>query len=413
MTVDRKTWVIDPRDPLVFGTGVPPTPFVARSGALPSPNTIAGMVRARFVASGSHVSPARATELLERISVRGPWLRGPVASGAKELWVPAPYDGVRTGDTFGHAILGDSIEPIHDEGVLWSDSDSDDLQLVHLPERGQDGAKVAAIAAGTPLWPLGAAVRWALGEDVTPAQVAPLQHGTDPAGIVAREHREHVAIDNRTGTAQPGALFSSAGMRFERDFAIAIDVTARDESDAAPPGAVVLGGESRLSFRRVDAGATFPAFDAYEPQYVNALARMPRGLRVQLLTPACLQQDVVPGTPAWRPAPPVAGLKLVAACIPGHSAISGWDLQAADGRGAPRAVRRLVPAGSVYYYVFPELGGEALTRALLAACRRLWGCPITPDRPRTFDEIEQHLAPPARDGFGLALPGFWFKGDSK
>jgi CRISPR type III-B/RAMP module-associated protein Cmr3 len=408
MTVDRKTWVIDPRDPLVFGTGAPPTSFVARAGALPSPNTVAGMVRARFVASGSYVSPARAAELLERISIRGPWLRGPVASGAKEHWIPAPHDGVRACDAFVPAKVD---EPTHGEGVLWPDSNPDDLWLVHLPERGPDGSKVAPIAANTPLWPLGAAVRWALGEAVTPAQVAPLQHGADPASIVAREHRVHVAIDNRTGTAQPGALFSSPGMRFERDFEIAIDVTAHDESDAAPPGAVVLGGESRLSFRRVDVGATFPAFEAYEPQYANALARTPRGLRVQLLTPACLQHDVEPGTPAWRPAPPVAGLELVAACIPGQSAISGWDLQAADGRGAPRAVRRLVPVGSVYYYVFPELGGEALSRALLAACRQLWGCPITPDRPRTPGEEEQHLALPARDGFGLALPGFWFKGD--
>jgi hypothetical protein len=410
MTVDRKTWVIDPRDPLVFGTGAPPTSFVTRAGALPSPNTVAGMVRARFVASGSYVSPARAAEVLERISVRGPWLRGPLASGDKELWVPAPCDGVRDGDTFVHAEMR---EPTPGEGVLWPDGAPDDLRLVHLPERGSDGTKVDPIAADTPLWPLCAAVRWALGETVTPAQVAPRHRGADQARIVAREHRVHVSIDNQTGTALTGALFSSPGMRFERDFEIAIDVTARDEPDAAPPGAVVLGGESRLSFRRIDEDATFPAFDMYEQQYKNALARTPRGLRVQLLTPACLQHDVEPGTPAWRPAPPVAGLEVVAACIPGHSAISGWDLQAAEGRGAPRAVRRLVPAGSVYYYVFPELEGEALSCALLAACRQLWGCPITPDRPRTPGEVEQHLAPPARDGFGLALPGFWFKGDTE
>lgn len=405
MTVDRKTWVIVPRDPLVFGTGAPPTPFVARARSLPPPSTVAGMVRARFVASGSHVSPARAAELLERISVRGPWLRGPLASGDEVLWVPAPHDGVRDGDAFVHATM---IEPTPGEGVLWPDADPDDLWLVHLPERGSNGAKIAPIATDTPLWPLREAVQWALGEAVTPAQVAPRHCGTDPDRIVACEHRVHVAIDNQTGTAQPGALFSSPGMRFERDFVIAIDVTAHDEPDAAPPRAVVLGGESRLSFRRVGEGATFPAFEVYEEQYTNALDRTPRGLRVQLLTPACLQHDVDPGTQAWRPAPPVAGLELVAACIPGHSAISGWDLQAADGRGAPRAVRRLVPAGSVYYYVFPELGGEALRRALLAACRQLWGCPITPDRPRTPGEVEQHLAPPARDGFGLTLPGFWF-----
>jgi len=366
------------------------------------------MVRARFVASGSHVSPTRAAELLDRISVRGPWLRGPVASGAKERWVPAPQDGMRAGDAFVRATVG---MPSDHEGVLWPDGVPDDLHIVHVPERGPDDAKVKAIADGTPLWPLGAAVRWGLGESVTPAEVAPLQQGAGPARIFGREHRVHVAIDNGTGTAQPGALFTSPGTRFERDFEIAIDVTVHDEPDAAPPGAVVLGGESRLSFCRIDESATFPRFEVYQPQYESALARAPRGLRIQLLTPACLQHADMPAVPAWRPAPSIDGLELVAACILDHVAISGWDLQAADGRGAPRAVRRLVPAGSVYYYVFPKLEGEALKSALLAACRQLWGAPIAPDRPRTPRDVEQHLAPPARDGFGLVLPGFWFQGD--
>ena len=99
MTVDRKTWVIIPRDPLVFGTGVPPTAFAARAGALPPPNTVAGMVRARFVANGSHVHPARAAELLDRISVRGPWLRG------HQVKLLHPDDGgrrARTGSGFAN-----------------------------------------------------------------------------------------------------------------------------------------------------------------------------------------------------------------------------------------------------------------------------------------------------------------------
>jgi len=407
MTVDRKTWVIAPRDPLVFGNGVPPAAFVERRGALPPPSTIAGMVRAAFVAERGHVTPERARELLERISVRGPWMRGPAADGEAVLWVPSPHDGVRARDAFQRATVA---EPGEDEGVLWPESATEDLRLVHLPERGTDGAKTEAIDRDTPLWPLSAAVRWALGETVTPAQVAPRQRGEDPTGVIGREHRVHVAIDNTTGTAQPGALFSSPGTRFERDFKLAIEVTARDESGAAPPGTVVLGGESRLSFRGVDESAAFPAFDMYEPQYVKALDRRPRGLRVQLLTPACVRCDVKPGAQAWRPAPAVAGIELVAVCIPGFSAISGWDLQAAEGRGAPRAVRRLVPAGSVYYYALPKLSGEALKKALLDACRQLWGRPIAPDEVRTPSDEQQHLAPSARDGFGLALPGFWFDG---
>ncbi len=416
MTAVSELWLIEPRDPLVFGHGGPPGAVIAHRGVLPPPSTVAGMVRAAFVAGQAHVSATRAAELLERISIRGPWLRGPTASGDVQPWFPAPHDGVRAGERFLRAQVE---APGFDEGVLWPAGAPRDLHLVHLAER-EDGVKTGPIPAHTPMWPFGALIRWALGGVVAPGDVAPLDRGAAAVGggrgfgaIADREYRTHVAIDRASGVAVPGALFTSPGTRFERDFELVVEV-ARDQAEGARlPGTVVLGGESRLSFRRVDPNLTFPRFEDHEAAYRDALARPGRrGLRVQLLTPACLRNPGEAG-PWLPPSPPIDGLELVAACIPGPSAISGWDMQAADGSGAPRAVRRLVPAGSVYYYALPVLAGVTLDEALLEACRALWGRPIEPGQERTPGDVEQHLAPPARDGFGLVLPGFWFEGDSR
>ena len=64
-------------------------------------------------------------------------------------------------------------------------------------------------------------------------------------------------------------------------------------------------------------------------------------------------------------------------------ALSGWDLMARK----PRAVRRLVPAGAVYWFEIVQGDAEAIAR--------LWLAPLA-------DREQDRL-----DGFGLALPGLW------
>jgi hypothetical protein len=85
----------------------------------------------------------------------------------------------------------------------------------------------------------------------------------------------------------------------------------------------------------------------------------------------------------------VAGATQLAA---GFDPVSGWDLQ----RRRPRAVRRLVPAGSVYIF-----GRVASPEALLGLCEALWGrslCAGLEGDPESF------LAPPEHDGYGTVLP---------
>src|SRR5262249_53302378 len=63
--------------------------------------------------------------------------------------------------------------------------------------------------------------------------------------------------------------------------------------------------------------------------------------------------------------------------------VSGWDLEAKH----PKAIRRLAPAGSVYFF---EAKGETAEFV-----ERAWLAPVSDDEQA------------GRDGFGLAVWGIW------
>jgi CRISPR-associated protein Cmr3 len=64
-------------------------------------------------------------------------------------------------------------------------------------------------------------------------------------------------------------------------------------------------------------------------------------------------------------------------------AVSGWDMVARK----PKAIRRVTPAGSVYWF--------EIVKATEDWAKKLWLTPIS--------DSEQDR----RDGFGLVLPGIW------
>ena len=127
-------------------------------------------------------------------------------------------------------------------------------------------------------------------------------------------------------------------------------------------------------------------------------------MRMVLATPAIFSDGWKPG---WLRVGQKSGapdcwpnglkLKLVSACIDRWKPISGWSLE--DGRHGskpgPKPIRRLVPAGSVYFFEI-EGDGDATTLA-----KNLWLKSVCDD--------EQDR----RDGFGLALWGIWDYADEK
>jgi hypothetical protein len=427
------------------------------------------MVRSSFVARQSSVSPEQAQKLLTIRIARGPILVQREPGDVKFThWVPVPSDAAlsaveqgQVGET-GQMLLRAKVFALADgEGVLWPEGTPDDLQLVKLPTRDGKGNKTSRLVDQLPFWPLKTAVKWAVGNDATVSFPnlfvrEPKSEGTDVLRMpLVTEGRVHVAIDEASQTAEPGMLYNTPGIRFAKGFGIAVEVEAPSDFNwPEHESSVQLGGEGRPSYRSRQDSAAFPEFEVFKRLYMEAAHKPcpPAGLRLELLTPAWLHDGAPTGAPAWLPSwlrepqrtaqstpttvelpkghhpnlPKGMNLELVAACLPGFAPISGWNMQGGkDGHGAPRAVRRLTPAGTVYYFRLRRVDGRDVgAEELINAACVLWAVPLEPE-PNFARELVSNvnlantdkirdgfLAPPARDGFGLVLPGFWWE-DSK
>ena len=110
-------------------------------------------------------------------------------------------------------------------------------------------------------------------------------------------------------------------------------------------------------------------------------------VRMVLATPAVFKDGWKPGWLTTGLEGDLSGvkLKLVGASNGRWKAVSGWSL--APPRG-PKPIRRMVPAGSVYFFEV-EKPGDA------APLADLWLQSVSDDQQER------------RDGFGLALWGTW------
>ncbi len=424
-----EVWFIRPRDPLVLGDGRGPIAFFARRAwPLPLPQTLAGMVRAQFVRETCDVDRGHALELLREVRIEGPWLVKHTEDRTRQVqitpWAFAPADASREvrKDPAGsgadaHLLHRDRMRDVHtDEGVLWPQG-ARPLPSLLVPQTRVVGHKTVP---AFPFWPLSDVIGWGLEMGV------PI-HDPGYNRPVLDEPRVHVALGDDTGTADPGMLFSSAGGRFAKDFGLLLKVTGPTSFTAKGPhwpgesDMVVLGGEARPSFRSVLDGGAYPTFSSHQAQYEAAAkqGRSPCGLRLQLLTHACLYPpSAAPGAEACFPSwlgrdgegehPSMKGLRLrlralrLAQMVP----VSGWDLQGGAKRareGAPRRVRRLVPAGTVY--CFDVLTGPDWHKDFFPICEKLFAAPLDP----VSDAIdqEQHQSHASHDGMGLCLPGLF------
>ena len=151
-----------------------------------------------------------------------------------------------------------------------------------------------------------------------------------------------------------------------------------------------VGGERRLAHLTLREDDVFRC-----PESVRKAAGATPLLRMQLATPAVFAGGWLPGWLADG-APPFArdlGVKLTlrGVCIDRWRAVSGWSLEISS-RGA-KAIRRLVPAGGVYFF---EAGGDGNHADFV---EKAWLQPVCDDQQA------------CRDGFGLALWGVWEQGE--
>lgn len=379
------TYLIRPQAPLVFRTG---RPFGATGGGetlpFPLPGTVAGALRTAWAEQQpQRPDYAALRETLCAAAVAGPLAAVVEADGRIEPLLPRPVDALYLGsgaETGVWRLLPGELPP----------GSGCDLPAGLLPVLLDAQAPKGKPAKEAPaFWRAAVMADWLSGKPL-PAALA--DHGLPALPI---ETRTHVAMRPDTWASDSGRLFQSAGLDFgarrrtegggwqERSHALLARSTL-----AIEPAMRRLGGEGRLAHLAPAAVWPQPPAGLFE-----AIVGQ-KQLRLILATPASFAAGWRPGwldtdLTGTPPDCPGLTLRLRAAAVERWQPVSGWDMAAgrAGKGGQPRAVRRLVPAGGVYW--FELLQGDA------AALAALWLAPIA-DNPQD-----------RRDGYGLALPGCW------
>ena len=398
---------IEPLSPIIVRSG---RPMNAQSDAdparFPPPSTVAGCLRTasaraagRSFASDAPAEKRADVHSLARRTAAGPLLLDP----ANHVLAPRPADALYFGRHDEARCVRAKPCPL-DVGC---DADLPrDLLPVRLTEEVE-----GKLGPGPSWWKWEDLLAFRDGEPVPHCRLR--RNGWSPSAV---DRRTHVVIDPRSGASSVGQLFQTEGL--DLDVAPAAFRTSKLNAVAAgsegapgyPPGGdapgrtdasvagmrllvrfgeplsgalVHLGGKRRLAVLEPAPEDVWPKVPPDWPQHIAKA----KGLCLTLLTPGIFSGGYRPG---WLDAdltgsPPDAPdlrLRLCAAAVERWQPHSGWDLA----RRAPRATRKLAPAGAVYWFRILG-GGDPET------FRSLW----------LVSDNEQDR----RDGFGLALPSPW------
>jgi len=400
MTISYVT--LNPHDPVIardsrpFGAGIR-----MKSLDWPYPSVLAGSVRTALGKRHDGKFDPEAVEALKKISVHGPL---PVISN--NLYFPAPKD-ILVKDAGGSGDETYAIRPasLSDDGE-GCDLPYSGLQPPMLSSRAADEFKPATIAS---LWSADIMAAWLVNPDGVRFNAPRVRKEgkkktvQEPDGfdLPAKESRFHSAIDPGSGTAKDRMLFETVGLdlSLKNPYAM-MGISARVETDINSRFNATgfedinpFGGERRLSFWRSEEQS--PSGGECPPVVVGELKKA-KLIRMILATPAIFSQGWLPGwidTTTLTGTPPCAPennegkicLRLVSACVERWKPLSGFSLE--KGKEGPKPLRRVVPAGSVYFF-----RSESGDTGDLAKC---WLRPVSDDVQDTMD------------GFGLAIWGIW------
>lgn len=211
-----------------------------------------------------------------------------------------------------------------------------------------------------------------------------------------KEIRTHTEMNDDTSVARHQHLFSSEALVFPPDVAMVARMRVSDALNIRVPITEVhsFGGKGRLaSFQEIpDTKAANYIWQCPEPVQ-QAVAKQPKFLRMVLTTPAYFAKGWLP---RWLNERLDSTNKLTNlrirlrwACVPRWEGISGWSYR----YKGPKAVRRMVPAGSVYFFEVVE--GDPTQFVKMNWLKSM----SDPDSRRgSFDQS---------DGCGMAVWGTW------
>lgn len=377
--------ILTPRDPLVVRDG---RPFGNASGHRmksldwPYPSVLAGSLRTLLGKLAGGFSDEIVAGL-KRIEIAGPL---PLLN--HELYFPAPRD-----------ILVYEEDGVRRHMRLWPAQYTGGCDLPDglAPVAVTKDVKPADVPA---YWSSNRMAAWLCGESPTilPPTLEEAAPGTGYLKAPDKDERTHAAIDMNTGAAADGMLFTTVGLDMTEGLQIAARVDANDDWTThlnRLGGLYPFGGERRLVHWQRDDNTSWQCPSELQATLSESGTRL---IRLILATPAIFDQGWRPGwlNAHWQGSPPChpgITLKLISACVDRWKPISGWSLE--KGRWGPKPVRRLVPAGSVYFFEVEK--GDPATLAD-DACWLRSICDTEQDR---------------RDGFGLALWGIWKQAEGK
>ena len=401
------------RDPIVARDG---RPFGAGQGnrmrglGWPLPSVVAGSLRTALVKANAALDFASdMPQQLMEIAVAGVFPTAKAENGV-ELYLPAPNDCIWDEKT-NRVHRAQPIPLEQGEGVDFPDGASR-LAPVRLTTKQAEADFKPKLAPAW--WPLTKYEKWL---KAAPDERSGDWFEQDFLNAAIPETRDHVRLDAGRGAAAEGELFTTVGLNlahlprfrnrptqtkltFDQRFAeIGLSARVTWESPRFAPLEHLntwhpLGGERRLvHWQRTDANKLWERPVAVR----DALAKATH-IRMVLATPAIFSEGWKPG---WlngqlEGSPPGANvkLKLVGISNARWKAVSGWSL--APPRG-PKPIRRMVPAGSVYF--FSCTLGDA---AELADC--CWLQSVSDEEP---EPTQRTFASARADGFGLAVWGTW------
>ncbi|MGZ5434691.1 MAG: type III-B CRISPR module-associated protein Cmr3 [Pyrinomonadaceae bacterium] len=389
------TWIIEPHDSFIARDG---RPFGLLAGVratslpFPFPSTTTGGVRTRdgLNAHGVFESDAANINRVKELEVRGPLLIEVDKNGSVADWyVPAPADALVLNAADHHKNRANVSRLIPKASPPGAATNLPSKELLPLYLDSKDKNK-----------PHGYAPRFWRWEKFNEWLRQPRDFTVDDLfafGIrsLPQDERSHVAIEADTQASEEGYLFQTRGLEFtrakkENNLEAASRLALALNTDAAKviKGVASLGGERRLVSWREFTGAE----DILVSQCAEEIAKKiidSQACRLVLLTPCFFEAG-------WKPSWLLqqGNLALKAAAIGRAQVISGWDFE----RGTPKPTRRLVPAGSVFF--FRLNGTESEIRSWITAT---WMSCIS-------DDDSKFGMTPRKDGFGLAVLGTWNEG---
>jgi CRISPR-associated protein Cmr3 len=366
-----KIFDIHALSPLLFRDGKPfgtagGTETSARSLAVPLPSTLAGFIRTQIGLGSTWKWDKDNLEKAHTIPVAGLLTRD------SQIVLPAPRDAVIYKDkTQQLQIMG--LKPLE----LANNAGTDAPEGMKPLEVTQD----VKPETGYAFWTKEDMTTWLLNE--TPEKLEKIEG-------LPLETRVHVTINPKTLASEEGQLFSVSYRSFEsksdsghHTWGIRTRVKLPDKTTISRLGH--LGGERRtVTLEEQDIRNWWDC-----PSELKEKIRGSKYLKLVLATPAIFRHG---WKPAWLENQDSANmpkglhdvkLKLVSAAIGRREPVSGWNIR----ENNPKAVRYMVPAGSVYFFEIEDGMQEKILENWL--------------KPVSDNEQDR------KDGFGLALWGVW------